>query len=179
MKPVFKYNPNHDPANGRFTSGTVYHGTQAPKFSEFRRSATGAMGGGVYTSPYREVAEAYAGDGPKARIVEARVEGKFLNNREWSDYIAKHGWARAEEAARKDGWDGVHDSRFEDAVVVWDPSKLTIIKVELTTKQVEDHNRLKLGLRLKEDMAASDLNTAGKLPAQSCPRKKYKRLRGL
>ena len=32
-----------------------------------------------------------------------------------------------EEAAKADGWSGVWDQKFEDAVVVWDPADLKAV----------------------------------------------------
>ena len=102
----------------------LFHGTGS-KFTQFRRSQTGAMGPGVYLGDSRDVAEAYDGDGKGAQTVMAvYARGKYLSNRQWTGYIHTHGWSGAEAAATADGWSGVHDQMFEDAVCVWDPAQI-------------------------------------------------------
>jgi len=103
----------------------LYHGTNK-RFTEFRRSKTGAMGPGIYLGDDRSVAEGYAGDGDGRGqvIMEVYARGKYLSNRQWSDYVSKHGWTGAEAAAKADGWSGVRDTQFESAVAVWDPADI-------------------------------------------------------
>lgn len=102
----------------------LYHGTNR-KFTEFKRSKTGAMGSAVYLGDHRSVAEAYDGDGKgKQIIMTVYARGKYLTNMEWTGYIIKHGWTGAEAAAQADGWSGVHDTMFEDAVAVWNPADI-------------------------------------------------------
>lgn len=116
----------------------LYHGTtEGGSFTEFKASGTGAMGRGVYLGDDPSVADTYAADGASdtgANVLPVYARGKYLTNHEWTDYIQKYGskeagraseaWAPAERAARADGWSGVHDTMFEDAVVVWDPKDI-------------------------------------------------------
>ena len=102
----------------------LYHGTDR-KFSQFNRSKTGAMGPAVYLGDDRSVAETYDGAGKGKQVIMAvYARGKYLSNMQWSDYVGKHGWTGAEAAAKADGWAGVHDTKFESAVAVWDPSNI-------------------------------------------------------
>ena len=115
-----------DPATGE--PAMIYHGTEKTIKGPLRRSKTGAMGPAVYFGDAEEVAKSYAGDSKKAKIIKAYAKGKYLNNMQWSEYIQKHGWGGAEEAAKADGWAGVHDTKFENAVAVWNPDN--IVRVE-------------------------------------------------
>ena len=90
----------------------LYHGTNR-KFSEFKRSKTGAMGPAIYLGDDRSVAETYDGDGKgKQVIMTVYARGKYLTNMQWTGYIDQHGWTAAEAAAQADGWSGVHDTMF-------------------------------------------------------------------
>lgn len=98
----------------------AYHGT-ARAFTEFKSSQTGAMGAGIYFGLVPEAAVGYAGDGSGSRMIPVFLRGKYLDNYQWTDYTRKYGWKGAKDAAVKDGFSGVVDSKFEDAVVVWNP----------------------------------------------------------
>jgi predicted kinase len=106
----------------------LYHGTDK-KIDAFRRSKIGAMGPAVYTSPDRDVAEGYDGAGKGGQIVMALyARGKYMGNTKWSEYISKHGWEGAEAAAKAEGWSGVWDQKFEDAVAIWDPADIKSVE---------------------------------------------------
>ena len=90
----------------------LYHGTNKT-FEKFRRSKIGAMGSAVYLGDERCVAACYNGDGSRRQIImELYARGKYLNNMQWTDYVSKHGWV------------GVHDTKFESSVAVWDPDNI-------------------------------------------------------
>ena len=98
----------------------LWHGTtkaNAANIGVFRRSKTGAMGPAIYLGDSREASEGYNQGG----MMQVYARGKYLSNAKWTDYVNRHGWSGAEAAAKADGWSGVHDSRFESAVAVWDP----------------------------------------------------------
>lgn len=100
----------------------LYHGTSksAGKFSSFRRSTYGAMGPAVYLGDSPEASAGY----DQGVMMKVYARGKYLTNLQWTDYVNKHGWKGAEEAATKDGWAGVYDEKFENAVAVWDPKNI-------------------------------------------------------
>lgn len=108
------------------TPRVLYHGTTARnekairKGGEFKRSKTGAMGGAIYLGDSAEASAGYA-DGAMMTVY---ARGRYMGNRKWSEYVAKHGWSGAEAAARADGWAGVYDEKFESAVAVWDSSNI-------------------------------------------------------
>jgi DNA topoisomerase-1 len=112
----------------------LFHGT-TKRFTEFNKSTYGAMGPAVYLGDDEEVSQTYSGDGKDALIYEVHAKGKYLTNLQWTDYVNKHGWDKAETAARKEGWAGVHDTMFENAVAVWDPTNIKIVKVRQPTKK--------------------------------------------
>lgn len=122
--PAFKawFGTNSTMVNKDGSPMVLYHGTskKAGKFSSFRRSTYGAMGPAVYLGDSAEASAGY--DGGVMMKVYAR--GKYLTNMQWTDYINKHGWKGAEEAATKDGWAGVYDEMFENAIAVWDPANI-------------------------------------------------------
>ena len=101
----------------------LYHGTtkkNAESIREFKRSTYGAMGPAVYLGNSPEASAAYDQGG----LLKVYVRGKYLTNKAWSTYVQKHSWSGAEAAAKADGWSGVHDEMFEDAVAVWDPKDI-------------------------------------------------------
>ncbi len=97
----------------------LFHGTDA-NIEAFKTSERGAMGGdAVYLGQAREASEGYG-----SKVMEVYARGKYLDNYEWTGYIDKYGWGGAREAAMRDGWAGVRDDKFEDAVAVWDPKNI-------------------------------------------------------
>lgn len=97
----------------------LYHGTTKQNeraLGVFRRSKIGAMGPAIYLGDSKEASAGYD-DGA---MMQVYARGKYLNNIQWTDYVSKHGWAGAEKAARADGFSGVYDSQFENAIAVWD-----------------------------------------------------------
>lgn len=115
-------------ADSTFAFTPLFHGT-SKKAAEalrdgapFKRSKTGAQGPGVYLGDAPESTSAYT-DGARLRVY---ARGRYLTNMQWTDYVQKHGWDGAEAAAKADGWAGIHDTMFEDAVVVWDPADIRL-----------------------------------------------------
>src|SRR5574340_790220 len=97
----------------------LFHGTDA-NIEAFKTSERGAMGGdAVYLGQAHEASAGYG-----SKVMEVYARGKYLDNYEWTDYISKYGWGGAREAAMRDGWAGVRDDKFEDAVAVWDPKNI-------------------------------------------------------
>lgn len=96
----------------------LYHGTDHD-FTQFKESDRGAMGSGIYLAQAPEAADGYGN-----RLVPVYARGKYLDNGQWTDYIDKYGWGDARKEAIKDGFAGVRDNKFEDAVVVWDPKNI-------------------------------------------------------
>lgn len=103
----------------------AYHGTTAD-IRDIRRSKTGAMGPGAYLGDAPEVAGAYAGalefGDIGGNIIPAKLRGRYATNEEWSGLVRQHGWEGAEAAAKRAGFSGVHDGKFEAAYAVFDPS---------------------------------------------------------
>lgn len=107
------------------TPRALYHGTtkagaRGVKAGQFRRSKTGAMGPAVYLGDDAEASAGY----DQGATLQVYARGKYLTNMQWSDYVSKHGWAGAEAAATADGWAGVYDEAFENAVAVWNPENI-------------------------------------------------------
>lgn len=104
----------------------LYHGTNKraaasiQRDGKIKRGTYGAMGAAVYLGDSAEASAGYD-DGAMLRVY---ARGKYLTNMQWTDYVQKHGWSGAEAAARADGWAGVYDAMFENAVAVWDPSNI-------------------------------------------------------
>lgn len=107
------------------TPRVLYHGTtkagaRGVKAGQFRRSKTGAMGPAVYLGDSAEASAGYD-DGAMLRVY---ARGKYLSNAQWSEYVSAHGWKGAEAAATADGWAGVYDQEFENAIAVWNPENI-------------------------------------------------------
>jgi len=117
----------HDPSQSgtSFKNTVLYHGTSRNIVGDFERSKIGAMGPAVYLSPYKDVAGPYG-----KNLIAVSVSGKYLSNMQWTDYINKYGWEGAEAKAINDGWAGVFDEKFEDAVAVWNPKDITKISTK-------------------------------------------------
>lgn len=101
----------------------LFHGTTedaAQSITAFQRSTSGAMGSAVYLGDSPEASAAY----DQGAMLKVYARGKYLDNMQWTTYIREHGWEGAEAAAKADGWAGVHDTMFENAVAVWDPSNI-------------------------------------------------------
>ena len=100
----------------------LYHGTtkSASRMSQFRRSKYGAMGPAVYLGDSPESSEGY----DQGAMMKVYARGKYMGNMKWTEYINQHGWSGAEVAAKADGWSGVYDTKFEDAIAVWDPANI-------------------------------------------------------
>ena len=101
----------------------LYHGTTraaARQIGVFRPSRIGAMGSAIYLGDDKESSAGY----DQGAMLQVYARGKYLTNGQWSDYVIKHGWGSAKEAAKADGWSGVYDQRFESAVAVWDPQDI-------------------------------------------------------
>lgn len=104
----------------------LYHGTTKAaekairKGGEFKRSKTGAMGSAIYLGDSTEASAGY-NDGAMMTVY---ARGRYMGNTKWTEYVNKHGWAGAENAARADGWAGVYDVKFESAIAVWDSSSI-------------------------------------------------------
>ena len=98
----------------------LYHGTESPSITTFRKSKTGAMGEAVYLGDSQEVAESYGNF-----IMPVYARGKYIGNTEWSRRIHEAGgWDQARKIAESEGISGVWDQKFESAVSVWDPKNI-------------------------------------------------------
>jgi hypothetical protein len=102
----------------------AFHGTDKAVEGSLRRSKTGAQGPGVYLGDDASVANAYAGDQAGANVVPTLLRGDFAGNKRFSDLVNTHGWSGAEEAGKKAGLSGIHDTMFESAFNVWDPKNI-------------------------------------------------------
>jgi len=104
----------------------LYHGTKWD-FTTFKASKIGLTGPGAYLSPDPEVAGAYAGDGRDGKggqhIMPVYARGKFMGLHQWSRYVQDAGghWEAARQTATLDGFAGIWDQQYEDAVNVWEP----------------------------------------------------------
>lgn len=107
------------------TPRVLYHGTtkagaRGAKAGQFKRSKIGAMGPAVYLGDDAEASAGY----DRGAMLKVYARGKYLNNRQWTEYVNKHGWSGAEAAATADGWAGVYDEMFENAIAVWNPENI-------------------------------------------------------
>jgi hypothetical protein len=106
--------------------GTTKQGAKSIKAGNFKRSAYGAMGPAVYLGDDAEASAGYF-DGA---MLQVYARGKYLTNRQWTQYINAHGWSGAEAAAKVDGWAGVYDEQFENAVAVWNPADIKAVNAK-------------------------------------------------
>lgn len=106
--------------------GTTKQGAKSVKAGNFKRSTYGAMGPAVYLGDDAEVASAY----DQGAVLQVYARGKYLTNQQWTQYVNAHGWKGAESAAKADGWAGVYDTQFENAVAVWDPENIKSVKAK-------------------------------------------------
>lgn len=101
----------------------LYHGTtkvNERRIDNFKRSTYGAMGPAVYLGDSPEASAGY----DQGALMKVYARGKYLTNAQWTKYVNDHGWSGAEAAATADGWAGVYDEKFENAVAVWDPANI-------------------------------------------------------
>ena len=119
---LHKHNTAADRAKAMGYDTKAWHGTQTPDIPSLRRSRTGAQGPGVYLGDDPSVANPYAGDEKGANVIPALLKGKYADNATFSKAVEKHGWAGAEQALKAAGFHGVHDTQFESAYNVFDPT---------------------------------------------------------
>ncbi len=111
--------------NADGTPQVLYHGTteagaKGVKAGQFKRSTYGAMGPAVYLGDDAEVAGGY----DQGAVLQVYARGMYLTNAQWTEYVNTYGWSGAEAAATADGWAGVYDTQFENAVAVWNPTNI-------------------------------------------------------
>lgn len=133
--------------------GTTPAGAKAIRASGFKRSDTGAMGSAVYLGDDTQASAGY----DRGAMLRAYARGRYLTNAQWTEYVNKHGWKGAEAAARADGWSGVYDIKFENALAVWDPADIRLAdEGELNQRARGSFNPESLTISIGPD---SDLST--------------------
>lgn len=100
----------------------AYHGT-TKSFAQFKRSSYGFTGPGIYFGDSSDVANSYAGDDVGANVIPVYIRGNVISHKKYSDdYIMKYGWKESEQKAKDDKITGVYDTKYENAINVFDSS---------------------------------------------------------